>query len=107
MRRFASHKDTLHRPIVNVLRMSGASVEVIEGRAGTPDLIVGMFGQTELIEVKSGERAARRKSATADAQRDWMRTWRGRPVLVVTSIDEALALVSRMRGAMTLSEVAS
>ena len=104
--RYASHKDTIHLPVVNVLRMSGATVEVIEGRAGTPDLIVGMFGITELVEVKSGAAAARRKSSTADAQREWMRTWRGRPVVVVTSVDEAMALVGRMRGVMTGSEVA-
>jgi hypothetical protein len=103
--RYARNKDGNHAAVVRVLEACGATVEAIEsGVAGVPDLLVGIFGCTELVEVKDGRKppSARRLNA---AQTAWHRRWRGRPVRVVESVEDALALVAEMRGAMTRSEV--
>jgi hypothetical protein len=105
MSRFARNIDANHKAIVAALRASGASVEPVNGsRAGFPDLLVGIFGITELVEVKDGEKVPSKRRLNP-AQTEWHRQWRGRPVVVVESVDEALALVARMRGEMTMSEV--
>lgn len=101
MSRHARNVDANHRAVVRALEMCGASVEPVNGsRAGFPDLLVGIFGITELVEVKDGEKkpSARRLSP---AQEGWHARWRGRPVVVVESVDEALQLVDRLRGEMT------
>lgn len=99
MSRFARNKDANHRSIVAVLRVCGASVETIEaGKAGCPDLLVGIFGVTELVEVKDGAAKDRRQRELRETQEAWHRSWRGRPVRVVRSLDDALELVASMRG---------
>ena len=99
MSRYARHVDTIHGPVVAALRASGCTVEPIQGaRAGVPDLLVGWGGVTDLVEVKSGNKAAH---ALTEAQEAWHRTWRGRPVVVVRSVEDALALVARLRGEAT------
>lgn len=106
MSRWARNKDGNHAGIVRAFRACGASVSAIESaEAGVPDLVVGIYGLTELVEVKDGGKV---KSAQqlSDAQVKWHTSWKGRPVQVVRSIDDAVELVSRMRGAMTMSEVA-
>lgn len=106
MRLYGRNKDGNHASIMRAFRACGATVSAIESaEAGVPDLVVGIYGLTELVEVKDGSKA---KSAQqlSDAQVKWHTSWKGRPVRVVRSVDEAVELVSRMRGAMTMSEVA-
>ena len=104
--RYARHKDENHASIVTALRAAGASVEAIEsGKAGLPDLLVGCCGVDQLVEVKPLVGETRRRELR-DTQVTWARQWRGRPPVVVRTVDEALALVASMRGLMTSSEVA-
>ena len=106
MSRFARHKDANHEEVVAAFRACGAVVETIEsGKAGCPDLLIGAFGVTELVEVKDGAKIPS-KQRLNDAQLRWHREWKGRPVNVVRSLDDVQALVAKMRGAMTMSEVA-
>lgn len=105
--RYVRHRDTIHGDVVKALEACGCTVEDFGSRttAGVPDLVIGCFGINVLAEVKSGEKAAKRKSATATAQCDWRDWWRGDKPVLITSVDDALALVARMRGRMTSSEV--
>lgn len=107
MSRFSRRKDANHAEVVAAFEAAGASVEAIEsGRAGCPDLIVGIFGIDQLVEVKDGSKAPSKRALSKD-QRNWHRAWRGRPVLVVESVEDALAVVAKMRGEMTRNEVAA
>ena len=55
MSRWARNKDGNHAGIVRAFRACGASVSAIESaEAGVPDLVVGIYGLTELVEVKDG-----------------------------------------------------
>jgi hypothetical protein len=106
MSRFARKKDSNHEAIVTALRARGASVETVEsGHGGVPDLMCGYLGVTELLEVKDGAKPPSARKLNAD-QLAWHRQWRGRPVVVVKSVDEALAVLARIRAGVTSSEVA-
>lgn len=107
MSRFARKKDVNHREVVATLEAHGCTVEAIEsGKAGVPDLLVGGWCVTELVEVKpnSTVKAVRELRAS---QVEWHRTWRGRPVVVVRTVADCLDLVARMRAASSGAEVAS
>lgn len=106
MSRYARHTDANHRTIVNALRAMGATVEPIQGAtAGIPDLLVGVFGLTELVEVKPLVAETRRRELRA-SQVEWHERWKGRKPVTVRTVEDCMALVSRMRGALTKSEVA-
>jgi hypothetical protein len=104
MSRFARHTDSNHRSIVNALRAMGCTVEPIQGATGTPDLLVGVFGLTELVEVKPDVGETRRRNPR-ESQVEWAARWRGRKPVVVRTLDDCAALVSRLRGQLTRNEV--
>lgn len=96
--RFARRLDDNHSELVRTLQAMGASVETIQGPAGTPDLIVRVFGMERLAEVKMpGEKLN-------DAQRKWWGRW-GREATILRTAADCEALVASMRGALTRSEV--
>ena len=89
MRRAGRIDDNQGR-IVAVLRKVGASVAITSGAGdGLPDLLVGWMGETYLLEVKDGRKAPSAKKLTP-AERYFVETWRGRPVVIVESEADAL-----------------
>ena len=91
-RRYAARVDANQRAIVRALRAAGCSVQSLATvGAGCPDLLVGRTGSTYLMEVK----IPMEKLNTL--QRDWHARWRGVPVDIVTSVDEALRAVGAVR----------
>jgi hypothetical protein len=95
--------DAGQQAIIDALRRIGCTVEYIQGRAGLPDLVVGLGGHNFLLEVKAvaGPRGGlsekgQKKNA---AQEAWHAHWRGH-VATVRTPEEACALVSVLsRGA--------
>ncbi len=78
--------DSSHAAIRDGLRQLGYSVQSLaEIGKGCPDLLVGKAGQTWLVEVKAGKTGR----ITPDQHR-WYAGWRGRAVVIATSLDEAL-----------------
>lgn len=63
---------------------------------GCPDFVVGYRGRTYLLEVKDGKRPPSERKLTA-AQERWHSWWRGTPVRVVTSPEEAIEAVCGIR----------
>lgn len=89
--------DATSAAIVKALRDAGAFVELIQsatGRAGVPDLLVGIRGETFLIEVKilKGKRDPR-PAPLSVAQAMWHADWSGHPVSVVATAEQALRAV--------------
>lgn len=86
------HNDANARDIVAALRAAGCSVEWIasagERVPGVPDLLVGKRGRAMLIEVKSP------KGKLSEAQEKWMAAWRGCPIAVVRTAQEAITAMS-------------
>ncbi len=92
MRR-AARIDANHRAIVEALTRIGVSVQPLHTvGGGVPDLLCGYRGRTLLFEVKDGSKRPSARKLTPD-QVEWAEWWRGDPVLVVTSVDEAIAFV--------------
>ncbi len=92
MRR-AGRTDSNQGRIVDMLRFVGASVAITSGAGdGLPDLIVGISGETYLLEVKDGRKKPSARHLTPDEQ--WfVDHWKGHPVAVVESETEALVAV--------------
>lgn len=105
LNRYAAKVDANHRTIVNGLLMMGCTVEVIRGSKGTPDLLVGNFGVTELAEVKPLV-ATKARRELRESQAEWHERWKGRKPVVLRTLEDCAALVSEMRGRMTSAEVA-
>lgn len=92
MRR-AAKVDGNQRAVVDALRAAGCTVVSMAALGdGAPDLLVGYQGNTVLLEVKDGAQRPSARKLTP-LQEKWHAGWRGRPVLVVNSADEALAVI--------------
>jgi hypothetical protein len=89
MRR-AAKVDGNHRLIATALRAVGATVQSLAALGdGVPDLLVGRGGQSWLLEVKDPAQAPSKRRLTP-AQLEWRAAWRGVPVVVVETPEEAL-----------------
>lgn len=85
-------RDTTHGPIRDRLRELEASVaDTADLGDDFPDLIVGLCGSTFLVEVKGP------KGKASDGQTEFARTWRGSPVVLLRSPEEAQAWYLRTR----------
>lgn len=93
----AARVDASQAAIVRALKAAGASVEVIPGRGGRPDLLVGLRGQTVLIECKTPGREKTHRLHLAKQAR-WRADWRGGPVAVVTTPEQAIEVVTGIGG---------
>jgi hypothetical protein len=104
MIRSRAHKvDRNQTEIVNALRACGVPVWILSGSGGgVPDLLAGSFRRRFVfLEVKvPGEHLT-------EPQKVFFETFRGYPVHVVTSIDEALIAVGveKPLGAKLLKEL--
>lgn len=85
MRRVPQKRDAIEADVVEALKRLGWSVAKWSA-LNCPDLVIGRHGVTHLVEVKSG------KAPLKPGQIDWHREWRGSPVIVLRSVDDALAL---------------
>jgi hypothetical protein len=78
-------RDANEPDIVRALEAAGRSVERLPGGRGRPDLLVGWgLSHVALLEVKAP------KGVLEPAQAEWHRRWRGIPVVVVRTPEEAL-----------------
>lgn len=92
MRR-AAHVDRNQPQIVDALRKVGASVQHLhQVGKGCPDLLVGFRRQTFLLEVKPDVTTTRDRNPNA-LEEMWHRIWRGLPVAVVHTPEEALVAI--------------
>lgn len=92
------HKDKNHDQMVSVFEQMGCSVlETHTMGGGFPDLVLGLIGQTILVEVKNPETGYGRKGLS-ESQRKMSDAWRGSKVNVVSTEDEAIDLIQRVRG---------
>lgn len=90
MRR-APRLDGNHADVVNSLFSIGCKVQSLAGCAdGVPDLLVGCpDGRLIVIEVKDGSLPPSHRVLTVP-QEKWHAWWKGWPVYVATSGDEAI-----------------
>lgn len=76
--------DANQAEIVEALRRCGASVvSLADMGGGCPDLLIGYRGVTYLAEIKTA------RGQLNELQRQWHAGWRGFPVLILRSVDDA------------------
>lgn len=94
--RVASKVDTNQPAIVRALRQMGARVQILSmvGK-GFPDLLICVRGKLALVELKDGNKPASQRRLTPDEQQ-WHEEWADAPLYIVTSIDDAVALLERL-----------
>ena len=94
MPRYAARRDTTHADVRDGLRQAGYSVFDAGSVGGDfPDLVVGAHGLTFLIEVKSPG------GKVSEGQSRFAANWRGGPVLIVYSLEQALGyIIKHVRG---------
>jgi hypothetical protein len=95
VRYLRAKRDATHAPIVAGLLAHGRSVlELHAVGGGAPDALVGNHGWDYLLEFKiPGHEKTRRSPThmrTREKQQKFRDSWRGHPVAVVTSLEEAL-----------------
>lgn len=94
MTRFArrGHHDGNHAELAATFEALGCTVaDTTAAGFGFPDIVLGLIGQTHLVEVKD---ANGRLNAS---QERFLRNWRGGPIAVVQTIPEAIEHVQRIR----------
>lgn len=98
MARHRGKKDDNHDEISEVFKSLGCSVASLHntGLAGWPDVVVGVVGVNRLVEIKNPDTAYGRKGLNQN-QTAFAQEWRGDRVWVVSSRDEAIALVQNWR----------
>jgi Holliday junction resolvase len=86
-------RDSTHAEIRDELRALGATV-ADTGDMGRdfPDLVVGFCGRSFLVEAKSA------KGDLSNGQSEFARGWRGSPVVVLRSREQAREWYLRTRG---------
>lgn len=95
MRR-AFMRDPNEAQIVSGLRALGCSVQQLNAR-DCPDLIVGHRGVTHIMEIKRphGVRggSSQKGQRLSEGQELWRDRWRGSPVHVIRTLDDALQVL--------------
>jgi len=90
--------DANQKAIVAALRQVGASVQSLADIGhGCPDLLVGFRGRTLLMEVKDGSKVKSARALTPDEE-EWIAAWKGAPVFVVESPEQAIDTVTFQEG---------
>ena len=79
-------RDASEPAIIAVFKAAGWSVQQLHIPGG-PDLLLGAHGTAHLAEVKSG------KAKLREGQDTWHQRWRGSPVRVLRTPEDALAWV--------------
>lgn len=91
-------KDLNHDAIVKELLTAGCSVHDCSMVGdGFPDIAVGMYGLTYLVEIKSEKRIHKQKGdGRKKNQIDFANTWKGTPVIVATNTEQVLKKIMQI-----------
>lgn len=100
MSRYARRRDQNHAPIAKAFTDLGCTVVDVShsGIAGFPDLVVGVLGRWHVVEIKNPE-TRYGKAGLNGNQSAFDQESRGEPMWVVSTADEAAALVQNWRRA--------
>lgn len=96
MDRRLKHRTDANQPeIVKAFRELGATVEFMHGE-GALDLLIGIYGIDQRVEVKDGSKSPSRRKLSESEQATF-ENWHGRKPVVVKSSDDVIALCKKLR----------
>lgn len=98
MSRSRSRRDINQSELATCFRSLGCSVVELHasGIPGFPDLVVGLIGQTHLVEIKNPETSYGRSGLNSN-QSAFEAEWRGSRIFVVSSLEDVAAVVRKVR----------
>jgi Holliday junction resolvase len=90
--------DRNHAEILRAFRDFGCSVVDTSALGeGFPDAVIGINGETGLVEIKDGSKHASKRKLTP-SQVKFIRSWKGGPYVIITSIDSAVEFARLLQG---------
>lgn len=89
-------RDANHNEIVDTFESLGASWQDLSGVGGALDGWLGVSLIDQRVEIKDGSRVDSERRLTEDEERVFQE-WRGRPPVVVESVEDAIKLVHTLR----------
>ena len=92
-----SKRDSNQRELVDYARAAGFSVVEVHAVAGALDLIVGLFGIDQRVEIKSPGPPSSQKLTTLEKIE--FDTWKGRKPVIWTCLADVDALHDELRNA--------
>jgi Holliday junction resolvase len=96
MRR-AARVDANQREVVRAFQSHGCSVTLLHRVGeGCPDLLIGLLGQTLLVEVKDGTKSPSQQAKTP-AQVLWWSEWKGGPVATINDLAGVVRVCAMLR----------
>lgn len=86
-------RDINHKPITDLLdKLFVPYIDLSALGGGVPDLVVDNHGVLELWEIKNPGNWYGKKGLNQN-QSKWAEKWRGKPVRIVRTVDDALILL--------------
>lgn len=91
-------KDANHNDLKGLFLQLGCTVLDLydTGIPGCPDIVIGLLGRNELVEIKNPE-TGYGKAGLNSNQTAFARDWRGGQLHVVSTADDVVALVQKIR----------
>lgn len=89
-------KDDNQDEVIAAFERLGCSVRSVHAIPGALDLIVGVCGIDQRVEVKDGAKPPSKQKLTPAEKKEIAR-WKGRKPVIITSIDDVVALVTKLR----------
>lgn len=91
--KYGAKKDANHKEIVDALTAMGANVlDLSSLGCGVPDILVWTVRGWILADIKNPNTAYGKKGLNK-RQREWAAAWKGGPVYIIRTVDEAKLLV--------------
>ena len=95
MRNRQKRVDANQSEIVNAFRQAGATVKIVNQVRGFVDIVVGLGGVDQQVEVKDPSQDAYARRLTKDEQDHWD-TWKGRRPVIVENVSQVPEVLSEM-----------
>lgn len=93
-RKYGAKKDANHAEIVGAFKKLGAAIlDLSTMGSGIPDLLVWCQAGWHLVDVKNPKTGYGRRGLNP-IQKEWANNWKGGPVYLISTIDQAVDLVN-------------
>jgi hypothetical protein len=93
-RKYGAKKDANHNEVVEAFKALGADVlDTSNLGGGVPDLIIGCRNAWHLVDVKNPNTGYGRRGLNK-RQKEWALAWKGGPVYLISTVEEAADLVN-------------
>lgn len=95
MPKYAARTDSNQKEIVNMYRRLGATVAPTHMvGSGFPDIVIGKYGLSDLVEIKDGSKPPSAQKLTGDEQK-FHRSWGG-SVRIIRTVDDVMTHVQEL-----------